>query len=147
MRRIDVRTGLEVLTENECLLLLGRSSLGRLAVVRDGRPDVFPVNFRRDGRSIVFRTDTGTKLDHIGPDAPAAFEVDDHDPQSGTGWSVVVRGTASDVTDSEDLEALRRLRLDPWPPGPKTRYVRLDVERIEGRRIVRLAGADHRRDR
>jgi nitroimidazol reductase NimA-like FMN-containing flavoprotein (pyridoxamine 5'-phosphate oxidase superfamily) len=146
MRRIDDRTGLELLTENECLLLLGRSAVGRLAVVRDGRPDVFPVNFRRDGRTILFRTDAGTKLDQIGDGAPAAFEVDEHDAQSHTGWSVVVTGIARDVTDAEDPEDLRRLRLDPWPPGPKARYVRLDPERIEGRRIVRLTDAYYKRD-
>jgi nitroimidazol reductase NimA-like FMN-containing flavoprotein (pyridoxamine 5'-phosphate oxidase superfamily) len=146
MRTIDVRTGLEVLSETECLLLLGRSVVGRLATVRDGRPDVFPVNFRRDGRTIVFRTDAGTKLDQLGAAGVVAFEVDEIDPQSHTGWSVVVVGPAHDITDDEEPESLRRLRLEPWPPGPKTRYVRLEPERIDGRRIVRLTDAHYRRD-
>jgi uncharacterized protein len=147
MRMIDDRTGLETLSENECLLLLGRASVGRLAVVRDGRPDVFPVNFRRDGRSVVFRTDMGTKLDEVGPGAHVAFEVDEHDRLSRTGWSVVLAGFARDVTETEDTEALHRLRVDPWPPGPKARYVRLEPERIEGRRIVRATDAFYGQDR
>src|SRR5262249_15027106 len=61
--RIDPRTQLEVLDRDECLALLARESLGRLAVVSDdGRPYVFPVNFALDGAAVVFRTDHGTKL-------------------------------------------------------------------------------------
>jgi nitroimidazol reductase NimA-like FMN-containing flavoprotein (pyridoxamine 5'-phosphate oxidase superfamily) len=94
----------------------------------------------------VFRTDVGTKLEGIGPGSLVAFEVDEHDAQSHTGWSVVVSGTARDVTDTEDPDTLERLRLDPWPPGPKARYVRLEPERIEGRRIVRLTDTFYRRE-
>ena len=59
---VDARTQLEVLGRTECISLLGRSSLGRLAVVCEGLPLVFPVNFTLDGEAIVFRTDAGTKL-------------------------------------------------------------------------------------
>jgi nitroimidazol reductase NimA-like FMN-containing flavoprotein (pyridoxamine 5'-phosphate oxidase superfamily) len=146
VRTIDDRTGLEVLSENECLLLLGRTTIGRLAMTHEGRPEVFPVNFRRDGRSIVFRTDEGTKLDRIQAGHPVAFEVDELEPEARAGWSVVVTGQASDVTDAEAAESLRKLRIRPWSTGPKSRYVRLLPERIEGRRIVRVPDSYYGRD-
>jgi len=138
MVQIDERTGLEQLEETKCLLLLGRHTVGRLAVVQDGRPAVFPVSYRRDGGTIVFRSDEGTKLDAIGDDDAVAFEIDQIDPRSRTGWSVAVTGRATEVTDAEELEGLRKLHLEPWAPGAKARYVRIVPESIGGRRIVRL---------
>jgi nitroimidazol reductase NimA-like FMN-containing flavoprotein (pyridoxamine 5'-phosphate oxidase superfamily) len=145
MRMIDERTGLEELSENECLLLLGRHTIGRLAVTSGGRPALFPVSFRRDGSSIVFRSDQGTKLDAIADDDLVAFEVDELDDRSRSGWSVVVTGTAVEVTDPEELEALKRRRIEPWAPGAKARYVRIVPDAITGRRIVRSTDAVYRR--
>src|ERR1039458_10704152 len=48
--------------EDECFALLGRQNLGRLAIVRDGRPEIFPVNYAMDGRTITIRTGSGAKL-------------------------------------------------------------------------------------
>lgn len=145
MRTIDQRTGLEELGENECLLLLGRRTTGRLAVLRAGRPVLFPVSYRRDGSSIVFRSDDGTKVDAIGDDDAAAFEVDELDDRSRSGWSVVVTGRAVEVTDPAELEAVQRLRIEPWAPGPKPRYVRIVPDAISGRRIVRIPDVMYRR--
>jgi nitroimidazol reductase NimA-like FMN-containing flavoprotein (pyridoxamine 5'-phosphate oxidase superfamily) len=35
---------------NVCLDLLGRSTIGRLGVVLDGYPAIFPVNYALDGK-------------------------------------------------------------------------------------------------
>jgi nitroimidazol reductase NimA-like FMN-containing flavoprotein (pyridoxamine 5'-phosphate oxidase superfamily) len=145
MRTVDDRTGLEVLSENECLLLLGRSSVGRLAVVGSEGVEVFPVNFRRSGRAIVFRTDEGTKMDLLSSDPLVAFEVDDYDVRAHVGWSVIVRGRATDVTAVEAPDDLRTLRVQPWATGPKAHYVRIRPERIEGRRIVHAPDVHHTR--
>jgi nitroimidazol reductase NimA-like FMN-containing flavoprotein (pyridoxamine 5'-phosphate oxidase superfamily) len=146
MRTIDDRTGLEVLGENECLLLLGRTAVGRLIVVDDGRALVFPVNYRRDGRTVVLRTDEGLKLGLMADGSPVTFEVDELDGAGRAGWSVVVTGVASEVTDEGELAALARLQLHPWAPGAKSRYVRIVPERLEGRRIVRREDAHYRRE-
>jgi nitroimidazol reductase NimA-like FMN-containing flavoprotein (pyridoxamine 5'-phosphate oxidase superfamily) len=143
MRTIDERTGLEVLSENECLLLLGRTTVGRLAVVDEGRPMVFPVNFRRDESTIVFRTDEGMKLDRVLEGGLVAFEVDELDPQTHAGWSVVATGRAHEVTDPEALAEVARLGVRPWPTGPKSRYVRIVPDTIEGRRLLRLDDAQY----
>ena len=87
MHTIEERTGLEVLDDKECQLLLGRATLGRLAAVVDGRPSIFPVNFRRYGGSVVFRSDEGTKLDAAAREQPVALEVDEVDSRERSGWS------------------------------------------------------------
>ena len=90
-KTIDARTGLEIIDPDECRRLLGTDEVGRLAVIDGGSPAIFPVNYVVDGDSVVFRTATGTKLD-AGTRHPVAFEIDDFDRESRTGWSVVVSG-------------------------------------------------------
>ena len=145
MRTIDARTGLEVLSENECLLLLSPSTVGRLALVDHGVPSVFPVNFHLDGRTVVFRTDERRKLDLV-DDGPVAFEVDDLDPHTYTGWSVVMTGWAYEVKDPGGLAEMAKLRGRPWPTGPKSHYVRMVPDTIEGRRIVQVDDARYRQE-
>ena len=52
-----------MLSEEECWRLLMSNDLGRLAIVVDGWPEVFPVNYPSQVGSIVFRTAAGTKLE------------------------------------------------------------------------------------
>ena len=58
----DPRTWLEILGTEACWELLASAPVGRLGVVVDGRPEIFPVNFVTDDRTIVFRTEVGSKL-------------------------------------------------------------------------------------
>ena len=52
-----------------------------------------------------------------------------------TGWSVLVRGEAVEVTNPAELARLRELPLNPWVPGAKSRYVRILPAALTGRRI------------
>jgi hypothetical protein len=61
--------------------------------------------------------------------------VDEVDEQRRTGWSVVVRGHAEEVTDPSELARLRDSPLVPWVPGPKANCVRVRPGPITGRRI------------
>jgi nitroimidazol reductase NimA-like FMN-containing flavoprotein (pyridoxamine 5'-phosphate oxidase superfamily) len=144
MGEMNRRTGLEVLSDNESLLLLGRSSLGRLVTVHEGRPLIFPVNFRRDGRTIVFRTDAGTKLDAVTDDRHVLFEVDELDERTRTGWSVIVHGLAVEVRDLDELRTLEQRPMQLWTPGAKSHFVRIVPTEISGRRIVHMDDAHHR---
>ena len=123
------------LTGDECLALLGRSHLGRIAFIEGGRPLVLPVNYVLDDEAVVFRTDSGSKLDAAALGLPVAFEVDGIDPATRTGWSVVIRGQAEYVTSRAGLERLRRLPPVPWAPGAKAHYVRIRATEVTGRRI------------
>jgi uncharacterized protein len=123
------------LTVDECLELLGSSRIGRLGVLDATGPVVLPVNYCLDGRSVVFRTDAGTKLDAASHAARVAFEVDGVDSVQRIGWSVVIRGSAVAVTEPGELRRLERLPLIPWAPGGKAHCVRISGNPT-GRRIA-----------
>jgi len=123
-----------VLTEGECLSLLAANQLGRVGVVVDGQPLVFPVNYVLDGRTIVFRTGVGTILGGASF-ALVAFEIDGSDAVRRSGWSVMVQGMGHDITDAVDQlsEHLQTIEVFPWAPGSKPRLLRIDPRVITGR--------------
>jgi uncharacterized protein len=130
------RNGLEVLGRDESLRLLSTAVLGRIAITSGALPTVLPVNFRWDGRRILFRTGVGTKLSAATSHAVVAFEVDEIDVESETGWSVVVTGMAEEVVDPAELAEARTLPLVRWAPGPDSRIVALSPDLVSGRRIL-----------
>jgi nitroimidazol reductase NimA-like FMN-containing flavoprotein (pyridoxamine 5'-phosphate oxidase superfamily) len=136
MQLLDARTGMERLTREECVRLLGTDEIGRLAVVDFGTPTIFPVNYVLDGEAVVFRTDPGTKLDK-GTRGRACFEIDGFDRENRTGWSVVVFGKLEEVTqfDAKTFARVRGLTVEPWAGGEKQHWMRLSPERITGRRV------------
>lgn len=133
--------GQAVLEERECLELLGRSSIGRVAVSIGAVPAVFPVNFAVLDDVIVFRTSDGTKLDAAMRKSVVAFEVDDVDPLYHEGWSVLVVGIADELRDPELLEAAENLPLVPWAEGPHEHLVAVIPKLISGRRILNRSTA------
>jgi len=126
------------LANTECWQRMREAPFGRLAVVLDGRPDVFPVNHVVDRGSLVFRTDPGAKL--MGAVGHAvAFEVDGYDEASGEAWSVVAKGRAHEVRQLHEVIDTVALPLFPWQGGTKPRFVRIEVEQMSGRRFTRTA--------
>src|SRR6185312_28622 len=85
----DVAT---VLSLHECWSLLASTALGRLVTSVDNRPEIFPVNFVVQNRTVLFRTAEGTKLVSAAINNSVVFEADDHDVAQA--WSVIVRGIA-----------------------------------------------------
>jgi nitroimidazol reductase NimA-like FMN-containing flavoprotein (pyridoxamine 5'-phosphate oxidase superfamily) len=140
---VDVdRNGLEVLSEQECWLLLEAAHIGRLAVSIGDRPEIFPVNYvvagdDAAGRVIVFLTAPGSKLAGAVLGRSVAFEIDAADPLFHTGWSVVLQGTAAEIEGLEELMDAEALPLRPWGPTPKHNYVRISPTSVSGRRILR----------
>ena len=124
------------LTRGECFSLLARQHLGRVVLVDDRGPLALPVNFVLNQYTVLFRTDEGTKLDVASRGARVAFEVDGVDEATRTGWSVLVRGEATEVTDPAELARVRGLRLHPWAPGAKGHYLRILPTSLTGRRIA-----------
>lgn len=134
------RNGLEVLSREECLALLGTAALGRIAVTARALPTILPVNFRLDEDRILIRTGHGTKLDAATRNTVVAFEVDEVDPGTRTGWSVVVTGVARELVDHDELADVRRMPLDRWASGPDHRVVAISIDMVSGRRIVPTPG-------
>jgi nitroimidazol reductase NimA-like FMN-containing flavoprotein (pyridoxamine 5'-phosphate oxidase superfamily) len=127
---------LEELSLEECEALLAAHNFGRLAVAVEGRPVVFPVNYEYAGGRIVIRTDPGVKLD-AATLASVAFEIDEVDVEKRTGWSVVVQGFSQDVTDAIDpvSELLKAVPVDPWVPGDRSHWIRIEPRYVSGRRL------------
>lgn len=137
----DPAASMEEIDREECLMLVGSLSVGRLAVSLTGEPPlVVPINFMLDGEVVVFRSDPGTKLqalserpggERIGRHPNASFQVDLIDPVHRTGWSVLIRGVAY----AAEVDEVAHLDLESWAPGHKDHLVRLVPTSITGRRI------------
>lgn len=126
---------LQALTRAECLASLAHSSLGRVAFTERALPAIRPVHYALVGHQLVLRTadGLGRRLDG----QVVAFEVDDVDTDLGSGWSVLVTGTARLVSAPGDL-----MRYDAVPfvsvAGPdRTARVCVVPGEITGRRLVR----------
>ena len=127
---------LQRLNREECVDLLASRSFGRFAYVESIRAlDVVPVNYvcRPDG-SIVFRSGPGPKLSAADRRDVVAFQVDDIDEDTHTGWSVLVVGRARRLTHGE-VDGLNDLP-QPWANGPRYQFVLVQPARIEGRRLT-----------
>ncbi|UAJ77817.1 pyridoxamine 5'-phosphate oxidase family protein [Leifsonia sp. ZF2019] len=128
------------LDRDECRELLKQGELGRLATAVGGEPDIFPVNYYSDGQSILLRTAPGTKLLELTVHDVVAFETDGFTVDEA--WSVVVHGRARELERQQEIADAERAPLRPWIPTLKYRWVHIDIERLSGRRFLRLAEPD-----
>lgn len=124
---------LRELDTHECLELLGTRSVGRVAFDAEDGPVVLPVNYVVHGQGVLFRTSPhNTIARHIGG-TRSAFEVDEIDDFTQSGWSVLLRGPAELVEDVQGLP--REARPVPWVEGTRSLYVRIRASSITGRRL------------
>jgi nitroimidazol reductase NimA-like FMN-containing flavoprotein (pyridoxamine 5'-phosphate oxidase superfamily) len=138
MRAVSRHSGIEILDSDECRRLLAQDEIGRLAVVIGATPMILPVNYALDGDAIVFRTMPGSRLD-VGQ-GHAAFEVDDFDRATKSGWSVLVTGHLEEVSwyQAKDMARVKALSVEPWAAGERELWLRLTPSFITGR-IIRPA--------
>jgi nitroimidazol reductase NimA-like FMN-containing flavoprotein (pyridoxamine 5'-phosphate oxidase superfamily) len=125
-----------------CWTLLDRVPVGRVAFVLHGETLVLPVNHRIDGHSVLIRTGEGALLNGLAGGGDAAFEVDEMDAFSETGWSVLVKGNANEVSDPTDRAEVERLNLHPWATGRKDHWIRIVPRSVTGRAISRRRSSD-----
>ena len=105
------------LTMDQCWALLDTEVVGRVALIVDNHPEIFPVNFVLERRAIAFRTAGGTKLWGAITGKPVAFEIDGYDARDETAWSVMARGEAEVIESQEEKDEVDSLLLEPWQPG------------------------------
>ena len=146
----ELNSGVKLSTA-ESWTLLREAVVGRLAVMVDDHPEIFPVNHMVDRGSVVFRSAAGTKLagsvGHL-----VAFEVDE--VSSLFDWrSVVVHGGVYELLPDatpesralfeKALHLLRRLlpatfrEDDPVPF--RDVIIRIAVQEATGRRAIDAA--------
>lgn len=133
------RVTLGELDRDECLRLLATAEVGRIGVTIGALPAILPVNFALVGSHIVVQTVPGTKLGAAMRRAAVAFEVDSYAPDGSSGWSVLVQGHCSEVTDPTERAVLAANPPRPWAygDGVADRFLRIDLSFISGRRIRR----------
>ena len=136
-------TWLEELSLEECAMLLAGASLGRLGVVVDGVPEIFPVNHTLDPVTgcIVFPTNRRTKFRAALHWPTVAFEVDGLAADGRSGWSVMVVGHAEEVTELGEQVRAAASRFVLWGTGPQTVWLRIVPEKMTGRRISAVSDA------
>lgn len=134
---VDGRTWLEVLSVPECWELIEQEEIGRIAVLVDGVPEIFPINHVAQDRTIVFRTDPGSKLRGLVRSPTVCFEVDGTSPAANLGWSVMVKGRATELVTAEEMAAVADLPLEYWAHGEKAHWIRIEPDAVTGRRIYR----------
>ena len=64
-----------------------------------------------------------------------AFETDEIDPATSTGWSVTVVGRIQEITDLLEIERLDAA-LTPWAPGERDHFLKIIPEVVTGRRLT-----------
>ncbi|WP_120522130.1 pyridoxamine 5'-phosphate oxidase family protein [Arthrobacter celericrescens] len=130
----------EELDTEECWRLLRETGVGRLGVIVDGRPDVFPVNYKVEDTTLVFLTGTGTKTRALDDDGAVVLEADAVSAEFGMAWSVVVKGKA-ERTDStkQSLGSLSK-SLFPWQGAGQEQLFRIVPDFVTGRRFTVTPG-------
>jgi len=134
------RRVLEILDEDECLALLDREPVGRLALSAGALPVVLPVNFTVVDQTIVFASAPGLKLDAAQAGVVACMEIDGFDVFSRGGWSVLATGRLEEITDPDRLARARQLPVSPWAVPDADHYIQMPIQLLSGRRINRLQG-------
>ncbi|TWD84659.1 hypothetical protein FB561_5853 [Kribbella amoyensis] len=127
------RATLEPMRREECVALLKKGGIGRIAFTAADGLVMVPVNFCYVGDQIIFRTAADSTLAQYDL-APVAFEIDAVDDALRGGWSVLVTGMVRPATGQESLAA--RGLVEPWAGGDRAVHVVIDPEQITGRRIV-----------
>lgn len=128
------------LDTHRCEDLLRGHSVARVALTSADGPHIYPVTYRYQDHSVVFRTSEQSILGRLAHAQPTAVQVDHLDLPNRTGWSVLVRGPSRLVTDPAELVALwSASELRPWVDGLRNVFISVAATQITGRLAV-----DHR---
>jgi nitroimidazol reductase NimA-like FMN-containing flavoprotein (pyridoxamine 5'-phosphate oxidase superfamily) len=134
---MDPNDGFRELGRQECLRMMAQVPIGRIVYTRRALPAVLPVNYTLDGDgAILLRTSAASELVRAIDGAVVAFEADDVDAARHSGWSVVVTGTATVVTDPDEQRRLARTGPVSWVPAPQEVFVRIEPELVTGHELL-----------
>jgi len=126
--------GLEILPFDRCLQLLATVPVGRVSFFADGEIVILPVNHVVDGQDPIFCTARGSKLSTAEGQNLVAFEVDDYDERTQSGWSVLVNGRADPIYEDAEIQRLSQLGLHPWVTAVERPFwIRIRPTSVSGR--------------
>ena len=127
---------------DRCLQLLTTVPVGRVSFFAEGEIVVLPVNHVMDGQDPVFRTAPGSKLSAAEGQNVVAFEADEYDERTRSGWSVLVNGRARAIYEDAEIRRLSRLGLRPWVTAvDRPFWIRILPTSVSGRQTPGLEAA------
>ena len=126
------KANLRTIERSECLSLLRTQKVGRIAFTDDSGPDALPVNYSLDGEDILIATTGYSSMARAATGARVAFEVDEIDAYTESGWSVVIRGHAHRASPFETNDNPPY----PWVEGNRGYIIRITPDVVTGRRLV-----------
>jgi len=131
------------LSRAQCMELVGSVPVGRVGTTSGALPVVLPVNFTLLDGNVIFRTVPGTKLDAAVTGMVVAFECDCYETNGLSGWSVLMQGIASEISDRSLLERLRAIPLASWALDRSAdRVVSIEPAMVSGRSFLRPDTSD-----
>ena len=117
----------------ECWRLLGSDTVGRLVYTYQALPAVVPVSYAVRDESVLVRTSAHSRIGQLPEGTVVAFEVDDVDRRTRTGWSVVLVGTTETVADDDGSALGDGL---PWVDHDDGVTIRVAGGFVSGRHLV-----------
>ncbi|MFE5689611.1 pyridoxamine 5'-phosphate oxidase family protein [Streptomyces sp. NPDC056512] len=122
-----------MLLTTRCLRLLATARVGRIVHRHHALAAVLPVPFCLDADfTVVVRTSAESRLAGAIDRAVVAFQADEVDPAERSGWSVVVTGRATAVTDPAEHRRLSRTGPCSWRASCHDIFFRIEPELITG---------------
>ena len=126
------------LSAGTCLERLEHGTIGRVGWSSYKGPQILPVTYLLHDDKIVFRTDSRGPLASLQGGEPTVFEVDDFDPSTRCGWSVVARGRAySDQRSPHAAQLWGEADPVPWAGGPRPLFISITLDELSGRSVDR----------
>ena len=124
------------LSSEECRRRLEGGSIGRVAWNTVDGPQVLPVTYAVHNGAVVFRTAAYGPLADLRHVRRVAFEIDEFDAESRTGWSVVVVGQSRAAAKAAELvELWSQGDPVPWAPGTRNLFIEISIDQLTGRSI------------
>ena len=131
----DSGLDLQTLDRGECLRLLEQGVIGRVVYTAGAMPAAQPVNYAMDGDEIIFRTEGGTKMELAVTNAVVAFEIDEIDVNTRSGWSVLAVGEAYHISNPDRIGSLQSRIPQPWAAGRSVYTIAIPTTQLTGRRL------------
>ena len=140
-------TPIQPLGEAESWDLVRAGGIGRLGYSGRFGLVILPINFEVEDKAIYFRVashgptgeDLRTGIAHA--DYRVAFEVDQFDAASRSGWSVLVQGDVHPMESEDERASVARICVESWVAGPHELFLRITPTHLSGHRIGHLPGA------
>ncbi|MEU4341858.1 pyridoxamine 5'-phosphate oxidase family protein [Nocardia sp. NPDC023852] len=122
------------LNEADCRTRLRSVPVGRLGYVENGVPVIRPVNFYMLDESIWIWTVPGSRGAAVAGQT-VAFQIDQIELETRSGWTVLVSGPATAVTDVDELVAAADFPRRPWAPERNDQVIKIRIDHISGLRL------------